>query len=108
MGQKVEDEKDRLLERVGGAAWQRGDAPPLASRRCWSCLDPPSRDRAMLVPTEQDPPLLPALLQFVEFAKAVCERLAAAGHWADYIDPCRCGGGRAGMGLQARFSSLCA
>lgn len=24
----------------------------------------------------------------MEFAKAVCERLAAAGHWADYIDPC--------------------
>ncbi|KAI7842746.1 hypothetical protein COHA_003674 [Chlorella ohadii] len=40
MGQKVEDEKDRLLER------------------------------------------------FVEFAKVVCERLVAAGHWADYIDPC--------------------
>ncbi|PSC75053.1 Methylmalonic aciduria and homocystinuria type D mitochondrial [Micractinium conductrix] len=40
MGEKVETEKDRLLER------------------------------------------------FVEFAKVVCERLAAAGHWADYIDPC--------------------
>ncbi|EFN59706.1 hypothetical protein CHLNCDRAFT_133264 [Chlorella variabilis] len=40
MGQRVEDEKDRLLER------------------------------------------------FVEFAKTVCERLAALGHWADYIDPC--------------------
>lgn len=32
-----------------------------------------------------------ALLQFMEFAKVVCERLAALGHWADYIDPCRCG-----------------
>jgi hypothetical protein len=30
-----------------------------------------------------------SLPQFVEFAKAVCERLAALGHWADYIDPCR-------------------
>lgn len=28
--------------------------------------------------------------QFVEFAKVVCERLEALGHWADYIDPCRC------------------
>ncbi|KAL4855255.1 ATP-dependent RNA helicase DDX1 [Chlorella vulgaris] len=40
MGAKVEEEKDRLLER------------------------------------------------FVEFAKVVCERLEALGHWADYIDPC--------------------
>ncbi|KAI3429551.1 hypothetical protein D9Q98_005639 [Chlorella vulgaris] len=40
MGEKVEEEKDRLLER------------------------------------------------FVEFAKVVCERLEALGHWADYIDPC--------------------
>lgn len=29
-------------------------------------------------------------LQFVEFAKEVVARLQAAGHWADYIDPCRC------------------
>ncbi|KAL4427793.1 hypothetical protein ABPG75_001882 [Micractinium tetrahymenae] len=40
MGERVEQEKDRLLER------------------------------------------------FMEFAKAVCERLVALGHWADYIDPC--------------------
>ena len=24
----------------------------------------------------------------MEFAAEVCRRLAAAGHWADYIDPC--------------------
>ena len=24
----------------------------------------------------------------MDFAKAVCERLGAQGHWADYIDPC--------------------
>lgn len=27
-------------------------------------------------------------LQFMEFAKIICGELAAAGHWADYIDPC--------------------
>jgi len=25
---------------------------------------------------------------FVEFAKALCERIAERGYWADYIDPC--------------------
>jgi len=28
------------------------------------------------------------MLQFMSFAKPVCERLEAAGYWADYIDPC--------------------
>ena len=28
------------------------------------------------------------LERFMEFAAEVCRRLAAAGHWADYIDPC--------------------
>lgn len=27
-------------------------------------------------------------MQFVEFAKCVCERLIGQGFWADYIDPC--------------------
>jgi hypothetical protein len=27
-------------------------------------------------------------LQFVEWSKAVCDKLIAQGHWADYIDPC--------------------
>ena len=34
----------------------------------------------------------PSGLQFVEFAKVVCDQLIAKGHWADYIDPCRRGG----------------
>lgn len=48
------------------------------------CVHPISRRRRVRVRTP---------LQFVEFAKVVCERLAAAGHWADYIDPCRWVGG---------------
>ncbi len=28
------------------------------------------------------------LLRFFAFARHACATLAAAGHWADYIDPC--------------------
>jgi hypothetical protein len=28
------------------------------------------------------------LERFAEWAKGVCDRLNAEGHWADYIDPC--------------------
>ena len=45
------------------------------------------------VDTEKD-----ALLEtFCAWAAAVCDRLAAAGHWCDYIDPC--------SGLPVRFST---
>jgi hypothetical protein len=28
------------------------------------------------------------LVRFTTWARAICERLAAGGHWADYVDPC--------------------
>lgn len=98
MGQKVEDEKDRLLERVS-------PAQPSPNLSCeWEWQQPSvAVQRAMLVALPTAISAWPAAwrftgnkllmllptVQFVEFAKVVCDRLAAAGHWADYIDPCR-------------------
>lgn len=97
MGEKVEAEKDRLLERVSRwcRRWLRptdcaaGDLEPKPSgfrsapQHCASqrhCQLPLASLKALSCP--------PPALQFVEFAADVCRRLAAAGHWADYIDPC--------------------
>lgn len=62
-GEAVEEEKDTLLETVQGN-----------SVLC--CLFP-----ASACPTL-------TCLQFMEFAKGVCNKATDRGHWADYIDPC--------------------
>ena len=61
IGQEVENEKDALLETVSRVP---GSLPcsPL--------------------------PAACALLQFMDFAKPVCDELISQGYWADYIDPC--------------------
>lgn len=66
-GEAVEEEKDALLEKVQGNNL-------LHSRLC--CL----------FPTSACPTL--TFLQFMEFAKGVCNKATDRGHWADYIDPC--------------------
>ncbi len=67
-GEAVEEEKDTLLEKV------RRAATCLYSVLC--CLFPASACPA------------PTSLQFMEFAKGVCNKATDRGHWADYIDPC--------------------
>ena len=60
-GEAVETEKDDLLEKV-----------------CTCCTP-----AVILCP---GPKL--ANMQFMEFAKGVCNKATDRGHWADYIDPC--------------------
>lgn len=51
---------------------------------------PSSGKSAMSEPLKLAPPHLnlTSALQFMDWARGVCDRLAAAGHWCDYIDPC--------------------
>jgi Methylmalonic aciduria and homocystinuria type D protein len=73
MGATVEDEKDRLLERVRAANVSVPRRRPLLGNRFRETL--PHTVRVVC-------------RQFMAFAKAVCDRLVSLGHWADYIDPC--------------------
>ncbi len=87
-GEVVENEKDRLLERVS-VSWHCCAVMPLETGGCrpLECCMPHSKcphQRHIL----QDTSALCLLPQFCEFAKAACDALIAKGYWADYIDPC--------------------
>jgi hypothetical protein len=83
VGEAVEDEKDRLLERV------RLSLPPPP------CLAPDHSHASpkfcvlssMYFSLRKYTPFF-STLQFLLWAQSVCTALSAAGHWADYIDPC--------------------
>lgn len=117
-GEKVDVEKDRLLERVrvamahckgcicsvqytsthtmpliptGACSWQ---TPLAAAANMWflftrrHCF--PANCLQLLQAHLPSPPhhSLMSLTQFMEWAKCVCNKLIAQGYWSDYIDPC--------------------
>ena len=97
MGERVEGEKDRLLERVRAAALATAALPP--GRLATHPL--PCRAHPAALPCHTYPAPSPstygrlclkqslrACVQFMEFASVVCECIIRQGHWADYIDPC--------------------
>ena len=67
-GQLVEDEKDALLEKV--------------------CLPELAQLVDSIVTSVQTLLLISCPVQFMEFAKGVCNKATDRGYWADYIDPC--------------------
>lgn len=88
-GEVVENEKDRLLERV---------CVFMAMLRCHALGDWRMQTNGVLHAPQQvfasaaslitSPRRFSLLPQFCEFAKAACDALIAKGYWADYIDPC--------------------
>ena len=88
-GDVIEQEKDRLLERVHTHAMPPGSAVML--KMCTACRP----TKAALLPCcalhpccQSKADTYAMAVQFCEFAKAACDSLAADGYWADYIDPC--------------------
>lgn len=73
MGEKVDLEKDRLLERVRSRLFLPAFYPAYSD-----CRPPLYTNNGSTA----------ACPQFVEFAKATCSKLEDQGYWADYIDPC--------------------
>jgi hypothetical protein len=64
IGDRIEEEKDRLLEQVCSFIWKLNLTYPLTSF------------------------LRRNVHQFMSFAQDLCKEFIAMGYWADYIDPC--------------------
>ncbi len=89
-GEKVEGEKDRLLERVG------------AYSTCKQTITSVCRSStAISVSGLLQPYDCTLLVQFMAWAKVVCDKLLEQGHWADYIDPC------SGLPVSVHMCSRC-
>ena len=89
-GEKIEQEKDRLLERVSSSCSDGGQSAP-SILRCILLLP------LLLLHFKTEDSMPPSLsiippcsmhMQFMDWSKAICELLVSWGFWADYIDPC--------------------